>query len=455
MKNKHLTDLTTGPLSKQLVLFGLPLLFSTMLQRFYNIADRAVAGMYGGNIALSAVGGTSATATTLLLCLVTGLAAGANVVISNFIGARKEIEKQEAMHTAILLAILSGVVMGIAGIFLTRPILLLMNSPSDVIDSATLYLRIIFAGTPFLLVYNFGSAILRSHGDTKHPTMILTFSGVVNVLLNLFFSAVCHIPVAGVALATIASQAISAAWVLWILFDPNGAFHMDLRQLRFHRQHLATIVRIGIPCGFNTIVIEVANATLHSSVNTFGSTVMAGNVAADSVSAMVSTIPSTLYTSCVTFSGQCFGAKKYERLTKLLRTAILLGGGIALICALTITVIPRPLLRIFAENEAAVKVGIPKLIIASYSTVLYACAQALMGVLRGMRHSTIPTALNAIFVCIPRILWVLFVFPLHPTTGMLYLCLPLANLMVVIAMTIYYLYCKKKLTASLAQGGSL
>ena len=280
MKPKRLNDFTTGPITKQLVLFTLPLFFSTLLQIFYNAADRAVAGQYGGDIALAAVGSTG-TATAMLLGLINGLAAAANIIISNFIGARNEKDKRDAMHTSMLIAAVCGLFMAFLGIFLAKPILRLMNSPEDVIEGASLYMRIFMAGSPFSMVYNFGSAILRSHGDTKRPTLIASISGILNVLFNLFFAIVCHMPIAGVALATIIAQAISAVWVVWILFDPKGEFKMKWKDLKIHKTHLNSIVRIGIPCGFNPIVFNFANALLQSTINTFGATVIAGNVAAD------------------------------------------------------------------------------------------------------------------------------------------------------------------------------
>ncbi|MBO5317818.1 MAG: MATE family efflux transporter [Oscillospiraceae bacterium] len=450
MKNKRLNDFTTGPVTKQLVLFTLPLLLSTLLQIFYNAADRAVAGLYGGEIALAAVGSTG-NATALLLGLVNGLSAAANVVISNFLGARREKEKQDAMHTSMLIAAVCGAFMALVGVLLSKPILRLMNSPEDVIDGASLYMRIFLAGTPFSMIYNFGSAILRAHGDTTRPTMILSITGILNVLFNLFFAIVCHMPVAGVALATIIAQAVSAAWVVWILFDPKDEFKMEWKSLRFHKQHLNAIVRIGIPCGFNPVVFNLANTLLQSTINTFGATVIAGNVAADSINTFVYAIPSSLYTACVSFSGQCYGASKYDRLTKAIRGGMLTGGTLTVIGGVLIIAFPRVLLGFFATDPAVIDAGISKLFIMSLTILPYTCGQVLMGVLRGMRKSTGPTAINALAICLPRILWVMFIFPLNPTTLMLYLCLPISNVLDLIALAVYYSIHQRKLAAEQRQ----
>lgn len=444
MKQKRLNDFTKGPITKQLVLFTLPLLLSTLLQIFYNAADRAVAGKYGGDVALAAVGSTG-TATALLLGLINGLSAAANVIISNFIGARNEKDKQEAMHTSMLVAAVCGLFMAFLGLFLAKPILRLMNSPEDVIDGACLYMRIYLAGSPFSMIYNFGSAILRSHGDTKRPTMILSISGILNVLFNMFFAIVCHIPVAGVALATIIAQAISAIWVVWILFDPKGEFRMKRKELRFHKKHLDAIIRIGIPCGFNPIVFNFANALLQSTINTFGATIIAGNVAADSINTFVYAVPASLYTSCVSFSGQCYGAGKYDRLTKAMRSAMFIGSGLTVAIGAVIIAFPRFFLSFFASDPASVNAGISKMIIMTLTIVPYTLGQVLMGVLRGMRKSTGPTAINAFAVCLPRILWIIFIFPLNPTPFMLYLCLPISNVLDFTALLVYYLREQKKL----------
>lgn len=444
MKNKRLNDFTTGPITKQLVMFTLPLLISTLLQIFYNAADRTVAGTYGGEVALAAVGSTG-TATALLLGLVNGLSAAANVVISNFLGARREKEKREAMHTSMLIAAVCGAFMALVGVILAKPILRLMNSPEDVIDGASLYMRIFMAGTPFSMIYNFGAAILRSHGDTKRPTIILSLSGILNVLFNLFFAIVCHMPVAGVALATIIAQAVSAVAVVWILFSPKDEFRMSWKELHFHKQHLRSIIQIGIPCGFNPIVFNFANALLQSTINGFGSTIIAGNVAADSINTFVYAVPASLYTACVSFAGQCYGAGKFHRLTKAMRSAMLIGGGLTLLCGAGIIAFPRVLLGLFADDPAVIDAGISKLFIMMLTIVPYTFGQVLMGILRGMRKSTGPTAINALAVCLPRILWIMFIFPLNPTTFMLYLCLPISNTLDFVALAIYYAVEKKKL----------
>ena len=444
MQTRHRTDLTKGPITKQLIALTIPVFLSTLLQLLYTSADRAVAGLYGGQIALAAVGSTG-TATNLLLALFNGLSAGATVVISNFLGARKEQDKRTAMHTSILLAAICGLFMGGAGVFLSKPILQLMSAPADVLGKATVYMQIYLAGSPFSLVFNFGAAILRSHGDNKRPTWILIITGLLNVVLNLFFVIVCGIPVAGVALATIISQAASAVWVLIILFNPKDEYQMSTRELTFDKKNLATIVRIGVPCGINTMLFSLANMILQSTINTFGSVEVAGGVAADSVNNLNFAISAALYTSCVTFSGQCYGARKFDRLTKLLRTGLLIGTLVGLVCTAVCMIFPEPLLKIFAKEPGVIAAGAQKLSITCLTIAPYSCSQVLMGVLRGMRRSTGPTVLNIFSICLPRLLWIFFVFPFCPTIRFLYICVPISNILNTLVLAVYYFIERKKL----------
>lgn len=454
MKAQHHMDLTSGPITKKLIRFILPIWMTVLLQTLYNAADRAVVGLFAGNEALAAVGSTG-PATTLLLGIANGLSVGANVVIANLRGARKEMEKQRAMYTAMLLSVLCGIVISAIGIPLSKPILRLMSSPEDVIDLATLYMQIIFLGIPVSLIYNFGAAILRAHGDTTRPMIILTITGLVNVGLNLLLVIVFHMSVAGVAIATITAQALSAVSVVWILFNPKGDFKLKFKDLKFHKQELGTIVRVGIPCGFNGAVFSLSNVILQSSVNTFGSIAIAGNAAADCITSLIYTIASAVYTGCVSFSGQCFGAAKYKRIDWLLLTASGLGGGAVAVCALICTLFPRQLLGIFAADPVVVEAGISKMLILCWAYILYVCAEALLGALRGMRQSTVPTLINAFALCLPRFLWVWFLFPFHRTMLMLYLCIPISYALDIIVQGWYYLYCRKKQDAALLKTTAL
>lgn len=445
MKSQHTMDLTNGSVTRKLIVFVLPLVASNLLQHLYNAADKAVVGQFAGKIALAAVGSTG-SATTMLLNLLFGLSVGANIINANLLGAKKHKELRRSMHTSILLSVVCGVFLCVVGLLAAHPLLQLMSCPSNVIDQASLYMRIYFCGVPASMLYNFGAGILRTYGDTRRPMIILAVSGIVNVLLNLIFVIVFKMTVDGVALATIISQYISAVWVLTILFDPKGEYHLSKSELKLHKEEVIAIVKVGIPCGINGLVFSVSNVTVQSTVNGFGDTVIAGNVAADSVSGLIYQVLAAFYTACVSFAGQCYGAEKYDRIDRLL----LRSGGIcvALVAAASTaaTVFPGFLLGVFNSDAEVIAAGTPKLLIMCWSYVLYAVSESLLGCLRGMRKTAIPTTINIIGICATRVLWIWFVLPADSmNVFLLYACYPVSYVISVSAMGSYYIYCRRKL----------
>ena len=255
---KHTMDLTTGSVTKKFLLFTLPILASNLLQQFYNAADTMVVGKFASETALAAVGSTGSLI-TLILSLFTGLSAGTNVACANHFGAKNQDKLRACMHVSLLLGLVCGIGLMAVGVAFARPLQVMMGSPYNVIDQATLYIRIYFLGVPASLLYNFASAILRAHGDTKRPMILLALSGIVNVLLNLLFVMVFHMDVEGVALATIISQYLSMAAALYLLFDPKGDCAMKKRELKMNGESVEEIVRIGVPTGINGIVFSLSN----------------------------------------------------------------------------------------------------------------------------------------------------------------------------------------------------
>lgn len=446
MKTRKTMDLTNGPIMRKLIIFAMPILLSNLLQHLYHAADKAVVGQFAGTAALAAVGVPGSMISTIL-GLFTGLAVGANIVCANFRGAQKQDHLQRSMHTGILLSVICGFVMAVVGYLLTEPAIRLMQTPAELEDQAGLYMKIYFCGVPASLVFNFGSSILRAHGDTKRPMMILSVSGLANVLLNLAFVLLFDMAVAAVALATVVSQVISAVWVLRVLFDPNGEFKMSFRGLRLHKEELLAIVRVGIPCGINGILFSVSNTILQSTVNTFGETVIAGNVAADGISGLVYQILIAFYTACVSFSGQCYGAKKYSRIDRLFRDSCLACSGIIVLVATAATLFPRQLMGIFNQDPAVLDAGFPKLMICCWGYILYSISENLLGCLRGMKRSGVPTVLNVVGICLPRLIWIYVFFPMNPTVMMLYLCYPISYVISITLQGSYYIYTRKKLKA--------
>ena len=451
-QNRNVLDLTTGSVTKKLLTFTMPILASNLLQHLYNAADKAVVGRFAanGDMALAATGATG-TAITLLLNLFVGLSLGTNVVCANMRGAAKPTELRKAMHTSILLAAILGVFAMVLGIVVAEPFLIAMSCPEDVLELATLYMRIYFVGVPFSLLYNFGAAILRAHGDTKRPMNILAVSGLVNVALNLVFVLFCGMDVDGVGWATVISQVVSAVVVLGILFKPDGGYDLNLRELKFHKREVVSVARVGIPCGINGLVFSVANVIIQSSINSLGPVAVGGGSASSGVAGIVYQVLAAFYSGCISFAGQCYGAGMYKRIDKLVLTSILWSAGIMAVLSTVATLFPKLLLGLFTSNEDFIRSGTPQMLIASWGYILYGVSESFLGCLRGMRRSGMPTLLNAAFICLPRLIWVFAVFPFCRTVWFLYLCYPISYVFSATAQGLYYYNVRKKLGADLVR----
>jgi putative MATE family efflux protein len=304
---KYEMDMCSGSLLPKIIVFTLPLILSGMLQLMFNAADIVVAGRYVGEEALAAVGSTGSLV-NLLVNVFMGVSIGTNVLVARYYGAGQKKDLEETVHTAILTAIIGGFCLIIIGFFVSRPILRWMDTPDNVIEGSVLYIRIYFGGMPFFMLYNFGSAILRAIGDTKRPTKYLLFAGVINVILNLIFVIAFKMSVAGVALATVISQAISAVLVLRCLVRSPGVYQVVLRNLRIIPNKFIKMLRIGIPAGIQGALFSISNVLIQSSVNSFGSTVMAGNMAAQTVEGFVYVAMNSFHQSAMSFTGQYMGA---------------------------------------------------------------------------------------------------------------------------------------------------
>lgn len=315
-------DLTSGPMLKKIILFSLPLAASSFLQLLFNAADVVVVGRFVGSAALAAVGSNGALI-NLLVNLFVGLALGANVVAARCYGAKDDQGVHEAVQTAVTLSLVGGVLMAFVGFFAAHGLLELMSSPEDVIDLATLYLKIYFIGMPMTMLYNFNASLLRAVGDTRRPLVCLAVAGVINVVLNLLFVIVFQMSVAGVALATILSQTVSAIMVTVLLVKEEGAMHLDLRHLGFHKKALLQIIQIGLPAGLQSTVFSLSNVVIQSAINSFGSTVVAGNSAASNLEGFIYTGMNAFAQAAVTFTSQNVGARRYDNLDRVMRNCLL------------------------------------------------------------------------------------------------------------------------------------
>ena len=448
MKNTKGTDLTQGPILKQMLLFVLPVIATNLLQQFYNTADQIVVGKYAGVTAHAAVGSTTQV-TSLILNMFVGLSIGATVTCAKFFGAKDKERISKTVHTSITLALTSGLFLAIVGVVLSRPLLRLMDTPSDLIEHSVKYMSIIFIGSPFSLIYNFCSGLLRASGDAKRPLYILSVSGAVNVVLNLILVIFFGMEEVGVAIATVVSQVISSVWVLGIMMKRDDDMKVNLKELRFHRDEVANIIRIGVPSGINSVLYNIANISLQSTINSFGKEYISASSACTSILSYISFAQSTFGTATVSFVGQNYGAKKFKRIEKGVLIAILTGSVTTRMLACLVSVFSSSLLGLFTNESAVIKIGIGKIFIMSFGYLIQGPAVIFSAALRGMEKSKTPMFLNVFSVFVSRIMWITLVFPLFPTGtllafNMIFVCFPLSWGLSSLSMFIAFYQCKKR-----------
>lgn len=431
-------DMCNGPLFGKILIFTVPLMLSGMLQLFFNAADIIVVGQFVGHTALAAVGSTGSLI-NLLVNVFVGLSVGTNVLVARYYGARDAKHLHETVHTSVLTSVLSGTALIVIGLILAEPLLTLMGTPDDVLDQAALYMRIYFVGMPASMLYNFGAAILRAVGDTKRPLYFLFISGIVNVILNLVLVLVFHLGVAGVAIATVTSQVISAVLVALCLIKTDAPYRLELKKLRIHKSKLLEIIKIGLPAGMQGAVFSISNVLIQSSINSFGSTVMAGSTAASNIENFVYTAMNALYQTALSFTGQNVGGGKYKRIGKIMRICvldvtaigILLGGG-AYLCGST-------LLSIYTSDPQVIQYGLERMMFVCLPYFLCGIMDTLVGSLRGMGYSIMPMIVSLTGACALRIVWIMTIFQMNPTLSTLFLSYPVSWFVTALAHFICYL----------------
>lgn len=447
MEKANSLDMTEGSITKKLLLFALPILASYLIQHFYSIADSVVVGNFApdGTTAQAAIGATT-HAINMLLNLCTGISLGANVICARLRGARDFSKLRKGMHTAVSLSVFIGIGLMFLGFFLSRPILVMTNTPGDVLPAAAEYMRIRFLGMPAAISLNFSIAIMRSNGDTKRSMYILTASGLINVLLNLIFVIFFRMGADGVAYATIVSQYLSAIAILLILFNPADEYKLRAKELEIDKRLLWNIIAIGVPCGINGILQSLSNVILQSSVNDFGKIVIAGNSSATSINCIVYLVNDAFAAACLSFAGQCCGAKAYKRLDKLVVISSVCVSVAVLAIAGVITVFARPLLGLFNPNPQVVEAGHFKLLLLCWTTCFWGVSGNLVACMRGMGKSLSPTIVNIACVCGIRLLWAVAIFPFLPhDPRYLYLCFPISWIIGMFAQLVNFIICRKKL----------
>lgn len=384
--NKYEIDMCNGTLMDKLISFSLPLMLSGILQLLFNAVDIIVVGRFTGSQALAAVGSTTALI-NIFTNLFIGISLGANVLAARFYASGKEKEMSETVHTSITLALISGLVMALAGVLLARFALNLMGTPNDVIDQSVLYMRIYFLGMPFFMLYNYGAAILRAVGDTKRPLFFLVISGMTNAVLNLVLVIVFHMGVAGVAIGTIVSQLISSILVLRCLYTSNTSYRLYFSKLGIKTQYLKQIFQVGIPAGIQSTVINLSNALLQSSVNSFGSVAMAGYTAANNIFGFLYMSVNAVTQSCMSFTSQNYGVKKLKRMDRVLLDCMILSVGVTLTLGCGAYFFGPELLKIYTSDADVIRCGVEVL---AFTTVPYFCC-GIMDLLPGaLREWDIP-----------------------------------------------------------------
>lgn len=441
-KGKQL-DMLNGSIWNKLPMFALPVAATAILEQLFNASDIAVVGNFTGTgktVAVAAVGANSAII-SLIVNLFVGIALGANVVIANAIGRNDKTAVKKAVHTSVIVAVLCGICVSVVGELLANPLLASLHVPDKVFSQALLYLRIYLIGMPVILLYNFEAAIFRSTGDTKTPLVMLTISGILNVLLNLFFVAVLHMTVNGVAIATVISNAVSSMLLLRCLVKTQESIRVEWKSLRIDRKIFKQIIRIGLPAGIQSAVFAVANIVIQSAINSLGTIVMAASSAAYNLEIFAYDVLNSFSQACTTFVGQNYGAGKIKRCRKVLILCIVEDAIATAAVIIVVLLSGRTLLSIFNNDPQVIKFGYTRLIMIFSAYTFSMLYENMSGYLRGFGISLMPAILTMIGVCGVRILWIIMVFPAHRTFSGIMTAYPVSlsitALLIFIALMIY------------------
>ncbi len=445
MSKSYEMDMTRGAILPKIIIFSLPLMAASILQLLFNAADVIVVGRFVGPQAMAAVGSTTALI-NLIINFFVGLSVGVNVCAARFFAADRQKDLTDTIRTAILTAVFSGILLLVVGITLAKPMLELMGSPEDVIYDSVTYLRIYFLGMPALMIYDFSSAILRAVGDTKRPLYFQVAAGIINVILNLFFVLGLKIGVAGVGIATSISQTVSALLVLSVLVRDKGKLHLDLRTLRIDRQKLAAIFRVGLPAGLQSTVFSLSNVVIQSSINSFGSTAMAGSTASQNLEGFVYMAMNAIYQTNLSFTSQNIGAGRYSRINKILLNCLgcvvfigILLGGLANLFSGT-------LLSFYTTDPEVLRYGQERLLIVAGPYFLCGIMDTMVGSLRGMDFSFVPMIVSFIGACGLRIIFIMTLFrlPAFHSLQNLYMSYPVSWTITFTAHIITFLLIRKR-----------
>ena len=441
-------DLSSGSLWKKIFVFSVPLMFSNILQVVFNMSDVAVVGKFSGPIALGAVGSTSILI-TLFTGLLIGLASGINALTALYIGSKDKTSLQKTVHTSAILCLGAGLLIAMLGIIFSETILSLMNTKPELIKDAVIYLRIYLLGMPALALYNFGNAVLSAAGDTKHPLYYLSFAGVINVVLNLFFVIVCHLGVVGVAIASIIAQYISAILILRLLLRTQEFFGLKLSNLTITPDIMIRLLQIGIPSAFQYAIFAIANLFVQTSVNSFDHVIVEGNSAAANADPLVYDMMAAFYTACASFIAQNYGAGKRDRIWKSYLIATLYSFLLGLILGVGLYILRYPFLSLFTNDSAVVNAGIMRLSVMALSYAISAFMDCTIAASRGLGKTIVPTIIVIMGSCVFRVAWIYTVFAYFGTIQSLYFLYVASWSITAVAEIIYFLLIYRKIKSNL------
>ena len=444
VRKSYEIDMCNGPLFGKILLFTLPLMLSGILQLLFNAADVIVVGRFAGNEALAAVGATGSL-TNLLVNLFIGLSVGANVLVARYYGARQEEEVSQTVHTSILVSAAGGILLAVVGIAAARPLLLMMDTPENVINHSVLYMRIYFMGMPVMLLFNFGSAILRAIGDTRRPLIYLTIAGVINVILNLCFVIVFHMGVAGVALATVIAQCVSTSLIIRCLMQSESCFQLCFEKLHMNWEKFRKIAAIGLPAGIQGSLFSISNVLIQSSVNSFGSIAMAGNTAGSNIEGFVYTAMNSVHQTAVSFTGQNLGGRRYDRINKILIECLVFVTVIGLVMGNGAVLLGQQILGLYSPDPQVISYGIQRMEIICAFYCMCGIMDVLVGCIRGLGYAVMPMIVSLLGACAFRVVWIYTVFQWDRTLRTLYISYPVSWTLTAFAHLICFIIVRNKL----------
>ena len=441
--NKYEIDMCNGTIMDKLISFALPLMISGMLQLMFNAVDIIVVGRFTGSQALAAVGSTTALICTFTNLFI-GVSLGANVLAARFYASGKTKEMSETVHTAILLALISGIAMSIIGILCARESLVLIATPDDIIGQAALYLRIYFSGMPFFMLYNYGAAILRAVGDTKRPLMYLIAAGTANAVLDLILVIIFKMGVAGVAIGTITSQFISCVLVIRCLCKTDAIYKLYISKLRIKKYYLIQILKVGLPAGIQSTVINFSNVLLQSSVNSFGEIAMAGYTAANNILGFLYVSVNSVTQACMSFTSQNYGVRKFKRMDKVLVDCAILSIIVSVVIGGGSYLLGHQILGIYTKQEDVIQCGMEILSISTIPYFLCGLMDMIPGS-RGVGYSAVPMLLSIIGTVGTRLVWIYGVFPEHRSLYVLFMSYPVSWGLTIVMQAICLVFVRRKI----------